>query len=273
MASPAGLIPGYAPIESSAPRRRLILSIEGLEKEGKTNFALTSPGPIGYMDYDVGMEGVVDKFIRGGHMGLPPAEVFRRIDPKTGHPKPYRSRFDNNKKVEAEKEWAAFEEDYYRLLNSARSTIIDTASAMWELKRLASFGKLTQVMPHNYVEANDSFRQLINDAYDGDSNLILLHKRKAEWKEGKDGKGNKTGNFERAGFSEMGFLVQANLVAYRLPPTEYDPNIEGDLGFRLYIRDCRQNPMLAGMTLYNEMITFANLAMLIEPESTPEEWL
>lgn len=264
------LIPGYAPIEQSAPRRRLILSVEGLEKEGKTNFALTAPGPIGYMDYDVGIEGVVGKFIAGGHMGLPPKTIYRRTDPKTGAPRPYRSRFDNNKKVEAEKEWSGFEEDYYRLLGAARSTIIDTGTAMWELKRLASFGKLTQVMPHQYVEANDAFRQLILDAYDGNSNLILLHKRKSEWREGKDGKGQKTGNFERSGFAEMGFLVQANLVAYRLDPgaREWD----GDLGFRLYIRDCRQNPELAGMTLMNEMITFQNLAMLIEPDSTPEEW-
>lgn len=263
------LIPGYAPIDAGAPpRRRLILSVEGLEKEGKTNFALTAPGPIGYMDYDVGMEGVVEKFLRGGHMQLPPKEVYRRT--KDGHPHPYRSRFDGNKKVEAEREWASFEEDYYRLLNRARSTVIDTGTAMWELKRLAAFGKLTQVMPHNYVEANDSFRQLIHDAYDGDSNLIILHKRKAEWKEGKDGKGNKTGNFERAGFADIGFLVQANLVAYRVLPGEYLD--ESDLGFRLYIRDCRQNPELAGMTLYNDQITFQTLASLIEPESSPEEW-
>lgn len=268
MTTPAGnLIPGYAPIVAGAPRRRLILSVEGLEKEGKTNFALTAPGPIAYMDFDVGLEGVVEKFLRG-HMGLPPREIYRRVDPKSGLPNPYRSR--HAKKADAEAEWGQFETDYYNALQRARTTVVDTGSAAWELKRLAAFGKLTQVMPHHYVGANDEFRQMINDAYDGDSNLIVLHKRKAEWKEGKDGKGQKTGNYERSGFAEMGFLVQANLVAYRLDPNARE--FEGDLGFRLYIRDCRQNPELAGMVLMNDMITFQNLAMLIEPESDPAEW-
>jgi hypothetical protein len=263
----SALIPGYAPIEVGAPRRRLILSVEGLEKEGKTNFALTAPGPIGYMDYDVGLEGVVEKFLKGGHMGQPAKTIYRRTN-KDGSPNPYRSR--HAKKAEAEAEWERFETDYYKLLGAARSTIVDTGSAAWELKRLAAFGKLTQVMPHHYVGANDEFRQLVNDAYDGHSNLIFLHKRKAEWKEGKDGKGQKTGNFERSGFAEMGFLVQANLVAYRLDPNARE--FDGDLGFRLYIRDCRQNPELSGMTLMNDMITFQNLAMLIEPDSDPAEW-
>ena len=42
---------------------RLVVRVGGLEKEGKTHFALTAPGPIGAIDMDRGMEGVVEKFL------------------------------------------------------------------------------------------------------------------------------------------------------------------------------------------------------------------
>ena len=41
---------------------RIILSLCGLEKQGKTHFSLTAPGDIMYFNLDNRMEGVVDKF-------------------------------------------------------------------------------------------------------------------------------------------------------------------------------------------------------------------
>jgi hypothetical protein len=41
---------------------RILVGVEALEKEGKTHFALTAPGPLAVFDFDTGMEGVVHKF-------------------------------------------------------------------------------------------------------------------------------------------------------------------------------------------------------------------
>ena len=54
-------MPGFAPIKK-LDRTRLIVSVEGLEKRGKTHFAMTAPPPIAYFDMDIGAEGVVNKF-------------------------------------------------------------------------------------------------------------------------------------------------------------------------------------------------------------------
>src|SRR3989442_15827804 len=45
-------------------RPRVVLSIEGLEKQGKSHLALSAPGPMGIINMDLGLEGVVHKFAR-----------------------------------------------------------------------------------------------------------------------------------------------------------------------------------------------------------------
>ena len=42
--------------------KRLIMNVIGKEKSGKTNFALSAPGPTLLFDFDYGLEGVVQKF-------------------------------------------------------------------------------------------------------------------------------------------------------------------------------------------------------------------
>ena len=44
--------------------KRSIVSIEGLEKSGKTRLALTAPEPIVYIDLDVGTEGVIEPLMK-----------------------------------------------------------------------------------------------------------------------------------------------------------------------------------------------------------------
>lgn len=253
MATPS--LPGFK-VANEAIKPRLIISVEALEKSGKTNFAFTAPGPIGYLPFDVGDEGVIQKFQENKTI-LVPTES-------------YDARFDGNEpKIEAGREWKRFYDDYLRALKSLRSVVIDTGSESWDLLRLARLGKLTQVMPTKYVEVNQEFRDFVRAAYDHNANLIILHKQKAEWVNDAAGKGSKTGRHERAGFADMGFLVQINLHAYRLPEKDRG---DDDLGFRLKIKDCRQNPEIAGMELENEMCNFQFLASLVYPEIDPVAW-
>lgn len=223
-------------------KHRLIASISGLEKQGKTSFALSAPGPIIYFNLDKGEEGVIDKYSCDKEI-YQKEYVFSRLG--SGHA-PL---------------WTEFVADYYNALKSkARTIIIDTATDAWELIRLARLGKVAQVMPHHYGPVNAEFTLMVKEAFDYDKNVIYLHKFKKQYVNDKF-----TGNYERAGFSGTGYLVQSNLEVYR-------DGLDG----RFYVKvvDCRQNSDLGGMEIELSDCTtgFGFLAQLIFPDSSVEEW-
>jgi hypothetical protein len=253
----ATLIPGFK-LADGVQQPRMIIAVDGLDKSGKSNFAFTAPGPIAYLPFDVGAEGVIEKFQTKKQIFVPKES--------------YETRFENGKaKAEATSEFARFRTDYSNAIKAARSAIVDTATETWELLRLARFGKLSQIKPHHYTEVNQEFRDLVREAFDSTSNLILLHKVKAVWKDGPtaESRASKTGEMERAGFSETGYLVQINVLCYRL---EAEERAEGDLGFRMKILNCRQNPEIQGMVLENEQISIQTLGSLALPEFDPSVW-
>ena len=113
----------------------------------------------------------------------------------------------------------------------------DTSTEAYELARLSRFGKLTQVMPHNYAEVNNEWRELLRTAYDSDMNTVFIHKMKAVWINN-----TRTKDYEVAGFSEMDYLSQVNLIHYR-------EDVDDGTVFSVLVKDCRQKPGLAGTVL------------------------
>ena len=239
---------GFAPI-SSEVKRRLILSIESKEKQGKTNFGLTAPAPLALLNFDTGWEGVVHKFLQQGKEILMSdftdfvLNMEREKDPAKRN----------------EELWARYKRDYINALRhpDIRTVLTDTATEAWELCRMARFGRLTQVMPFQYGPVNAEFRDLIRQAYNYEKNVIFLHKVKPLYINDK-----RTSEYERAGFSDMGFLVQANLTLFR-----------DKEGFHCHIRDCRQNAELADLILSGDMCEFKYLAMNVFPDTDEVDWL
>ena len=232
---------GFTSAKEIKTRPRIIMSVSGLEKQGKTHFALTAPGPLGMFSTDIGEEGVVEKF---GDKDI----YIMSID-----------RVDDDSAEQAPEEYARFHGAYVKLLRGkeVRTIVLDTATEIWEILRMARFGRLTQVMPYQYGPVNAEYRALIREAYAYDKNLILIHKMKPKYINDK-----RTAEYERAGFGDTGFLVQVNARAYR-----YE---DGD--FALQIEDCRQNPALMGEELIGPMCTFPFLASLVLPNVDPGEW-
>ena len=226
---------------------RIVLSISGLEKQGKTHFALTAPGPIAMFSTDVGEEGVVNKFTDN-------KDIYIMAVAKVGG--------DSDDEGEAEAEYDRFHKAYVSMLrgDEVRTIIFDTATEIWELLRMARFGKLTQVMPYQYGPVNAEYRALIREAYNYNKNLILLHKMKAQYINDK-----RSGEWERAGFNDTGFLVQVNAQIYR-----YSPEDGGDFVF--WIKDCRQEPSLAGEEFEGPLCDFPFVASQILPDVDPEHW-
>jgi hypothetical protein len=228
---------------NSVVKRRLILSIEGLEGCGKTRFTLTAPAPIAFINFDWGLEGLVESF--QDQKAIYVATVSLNTSGKR-----------EEILQAAEQELSKVERNYQTALKQARTIVIDTGSELWELLRLAAFGKLDKVMPHQYAEVNQQMTRLIKLAYDSDANLILTHRLKEQWINDK-----KTGLYEFAGMKDIPFLVQAHARMW---------NAED--GYHLKVGKCRQNAGVVGLELVNGMITFPTLAGFVFPESEEKDW-
>lgn len=259
--APAQSIGGSFQVANVPTPPRLILALDGLEKEGKTHFALTAPGPIAYCAFDIGDEGVIDKFQT--------KKVIHKADYFVNVPKGV-DQASMMKLVEPV--WDQFLADWKVAMlqmkqGHIRTLILDTGSEAWEVLRLARFGKLTQIMPHNYTALNTEYRNLIREAFNTPGNLIILHKLKAQWIDNPaTGKGSKTGQYERAGYADTGFLVQVNALAYR----ERNPETGQKTGaFHVQVRDCRQNPLLNGQDFAGPVCSFPFLGAAVFPGTDP----
>ena len=241
---------------SKAKYRRLIISVEGQEKQGKTRFGLTAPGPIALFNLDIGLEGVIDQFVDTKEILV--ADFNYR---------------DATKASEWEEMWERMKKAYYNALSSPkiRSLVVDTASELWELARLARFGKLDKVQPYHYGPVNAEFRDLIRKSYESNKNVILLHKMKKEYMDDKY-----TGNYERSGFGDTPYLVQANLATWRITAMDKlgggKGREDGYTGFGITIKDCRQTSELASTELLEPMNTFPFFATSVFPDMEVSEW-
>ncbi len=241
----------FQPVESKV-RHRLIFRSYGPEKCGKNHFGLTAPGPIAIQSFDVGLEGVVEKFLKSP---LGPKEIVAT-----------HYEFDRNDcSQEAAQELSArFDEDYDLALRRARTIIWDTETELWELDRFAEFGENAQGVstdaPRNYVRLNGRYRDRIQRAYDSGVNLQLIQKVKERWTSNAKGSPVPSGVFEPTGFKEANYIVQVNLCH----------SWSKDQGFGVHVINCRQNMGIADETYYD--IDFLTLAQLVFPDSSEEDW-
>ena len=242
--SPQMLKLGFTTAKPQIAVPRIITSVAALEKQGKTHFALTAPDPIAFINTDVGTEGVIEKF---AHKVIYPIEIARE---------------EGETQDTAIRELKRYKDAYHAALEekSVRSIVVDTSTEIWELYRMAKFGQLTEIMPYMYREVNKEYRDMVRKAYSYNKNIIMLHKMKEEYV----GK-NKTGEYGLAGFKETDYLVQVNVRLYRYAP-------EDGGAFALYVKDCRQNPDIAGTELVDPMCSFPFLAATVLPDVDASHW-
>lgn len=224
--------------EVSQPKR-IIMSVTGNYGEGKTHLAVnTAPGPLGYFNFDIGDEGVIDKAIAGG-----------KIIHKCVYPTPYDL---NGDVAEIEKHaqdiWVQHVRDFKAAIDAKfRTLVVDTATEQNDLLRLARFGKLSQNNSYAYGPVNAEYRRLLRSCLDtNDVNLILIHRVKKLYK-GKDW----SGQYCRAGFSDLGFIVQVEIEVH------FDKETHE---FSSTVVRCRQKPELIGTEFSGEFNNFPFIA-------------
>ena len=229
-------------LASGPMTQRLIVNAEGEEKSGKNHFGFSAPGPIYEHSFDIGNEGVVQKFQSTKQIYIAEYQLSLQPDEATA----------GEVAEAADKVWQQFMSNYRDGLASCGNgtTLVDTGTETWELLRLARFGKLTQVMPHHYGPVNKEMQEMIREGFNHNCNVVFLHKLKDEWENytGSDGKekGRKTGRKTRVGFSDMPYLVQMNVRCERIDQDG------GGSEFQIAIEDCRQNPNLNNTTMPND---------------------
>ena len=222
---------GLSVPEPDAIPYRLVVSLAGFEKTGKTHFALTGRPPIVVVNLDVGLEGVAEKFKAAGK------EVYIHNIPLV-RPTSLIESDDGASKEIWQRQWRELNvmlSQVYAL--NPGTVILDTWTEGYELARLAHFGKLSQVQAHQYGPVFAEMRSVIRQAYASrHTTTVFVHKMGLEYE---------TKVPEVKGWNQMDFHVQVNLRNGKNP---------APAGFGLeeiytQIKDCRQNPDTNGYLL------------------------
>lgn len=234
----------------------ILLSVEGLQKTGKTEFGLSMPAPLFILNLNLGLEGVIEKHVESGmviyektiqipYTASLPGQGFTLVA------------------TAAAETWKSAILTLMEALKDelVKSIFIDTGSELWDLLRIARLGKLTQVLPVQYASVNAEFRQLLQILLTSGRNVVLSHKVKPEYVNDQ-----KTSRFERSGFGDVGFDVQAELRTNR------DLKRDGDDQFSIEVMDCRANKELKGVSLSGKNAKFLNVVQLIYPKTTEKDW-
>lgn len=249
---------GFTRADKDYKVRKVIISAEGLEKEGKTHFALTSPQPIIYMDIDIGGDKVLNDFTKMGK------EIYHE---KFSLPRAATISNKAEVKAHATPLWNRFLKRYFDALESskqkggARTIIIDTATDFWNLCLLANVGKDRQIMPQERTQANALFSEVIRSAFgkEYNANVILIHKMGKEFD-------NPT-NLERKGFNQIGFLVSIVVQCSKKKNLQLKRN-----EFFYKITTCRPDTNLEGEVYPAKHYNFPKLMAEIHDGTEVEDW-
>lgn len=252
-----------------------ILNLEGLEKSGKTRVALTSPTPIAYfrigdrkIDFllaELGLKRGVD-ILEGVYHYRPPIAVSADGG-------------DNLVNIIAEQArpiWKRFSNDFALTLREPkiRTIVIDNSSTMYELRRLAKFGRLDQVPPIMYQQVNNEMAWYYTVGRDcPGKNFIYIHRLKDKWvnvpnpKNPKGPKiGERTGDLERQGWKDGGYEVDASVRLEKGFKVEDGKKV---VNFTATIVDSGLKGI--GEVIEGEDITFANVCAAIF-DTRPKDW-
>lgn len=267
---------GFVPL-AATKYKRLLIGTEGMTDTGKSEFALSAPGP--------GIMLVLDRMI-DGMLDNPNPPKTRRSDyahvvvkcPLVG-----------TEKQEAYVEyWNLFRSTFYKALANpdCRTVIIDGDSDSWELQRLAEFGKLQQVPSILYTAVNASRRAMIARAWDSGKIVIATNKIKdvyideinpntGEVVKGNDGKPRrvKSGEQDRQGFSDTDYLWHIQLKhLYRPARLNTVSGTVMPAAWGVRILKCKANTQLVGDELWGDECNFQTLVQLVYPQVPMKSW-
>ena len=240
--------------------------MEGPRDTGKTEFSLSAPGPGVVLCLDRGFDAVLDNAepppTRRDDFGFKVIKVPKLTSATQDEFKQY---------------WVDYRKSLYAALDNtdARTIVMDGDSDSWELQRLAAFGKLAQVPPHLYSEANAARRALYARCYDSRKIVIGTSKVKKEYVDKVDDRGKPvigesgrpeqiwTGDYERQGFRDQTYVWNVELR------TLYNEEKQRH-GVRVLA--CKANMAMRGMEFWGDECNFESVMAALYPNVEREEW-
>lgn len=200
-------LPDWSEITPEFTERCVFMDIIGVENCGKTTLALSAPGPVGVIHNGDKVRGVANKIVREN-----PGKVIR--DFKYGFAGTGVGTAD---KPLAEPVWAKIKANYTAALTGwARTIVVDTGNAFWDMARLARFGVLTPKgnrMDALWGPVNHEMRSLLQTQFRAQTkcNVITIHQMGDEYVDkpvNGEMRSVKTGRFIRkGGFKEVPFIA------------------------------------------------------------------
>ena len=240
--------------------KRVIVCASAMFKCGKTNFGLTAPSPLAYLNLDQGEDGVAQKFIADGKRIL---QCKIEYDAEGAFGSATTAEQEHWKKAKKR-----LKEGWLDALNTKgiRSVVVDTDTEAWEVFRLAEFGR-SSALARNYGPVNAEYNALMRAVLKTDKNLIILQKLKELYVNDKG-----TGRLVASGFKGAEYNSQVNVRLWR---GENDDHVGIRIAggeFGMTIISSRNNPDLDGEELVGPMVNFTTLAMMIHPDTEESDW-
>lgn len=262
------VLPDQARKKAGSKFRRLLIGTEGETDTGKTEWALSAPGPGVVVCLDRGFDALFD------NPRPPPTRRsdfgFKVISAPTA---------TQAKQPVYLEHFLKFRDAFYQGLDNpeCRTVVVDGDSDSWELQRLAEHGRLTGIYPATkYTDVYAARRGIINRAWDAGKIVIATNKLGAEYKtlfnaDGtpvldqvtKEEKREKTGRLERKGFPDQQYLWQIQL--------RHLYNAEKGI-WGIEILKAKADPSLVGYRLWGKDCNFAGLVSVVYPYVDPKEW-
>jgi hypothetical protein len=217
-----------------------------LQKRGKTRWAFTMPKPLAYLQLDANYEHV----LAWGRKAFG-KDAIRHI----------RYFADPRGDIRAANA-AVFErlvKDFDYCVENFRSVVIDTTTELLDVRKIAEYGRNTQIPQIYYGSIYADFRWMVKRALDSNCNVNFVHRLKDEWKAG-----DRTGDYVMDGWRGIQFDSQVYVEHHR--------DTEG--AFTTNILECAQDANLMGMCLSSadEENDFSTLAQRIFPATSEKDW-
>lgn len=246
--------PGWNDFQTEADERySLLWASQGVGGSGKSHLLLTAPDPIWIALFDP--------------KGIDPLRKKPEFKNKDIRWRAYN--FNPGKLSIADRPKAAkdaldqFLEDYQLALKHARTIGWDKEDHVYEMLRYARLESYTD-RPSSYYELNLEYRGWFADAAEAGVNLGVIRGMKEKWGQNAKGQPIGTGVLEPRGQKEVNELVQVVL------DHRFD---EGEREFKVRIHEkCRVGPATELIGQEFGSLDFQTLAMMLYPESTPEDW-
>lgn len=155
--------------------------------------------------------------------------------------------------------WERLVKDFEYEVENSRSVMIDTATELLDVRKLAEFGRNTQIMQMYYGGFYSDLRWMVKHALEHNANVLFVHRMRKEYVND-----SWSGGWELEGWRGIVYEAQTYIEHTR----------DGDGNFITNIVDCGQEATLNGMALTSadDENDFATLATRIYGDTEREDW-